>query len=1043
MRTIWGFDLGVTSIGFAVLTWDEWGSPEGVGEILRLGVRIFPETREDKDLAPKNAARRGARLARRQLRRRRWRRVHLRTLLAETGLLPRADARPPVGQDPYALRARGLAESLDPTDLGWAIFHLLKRRGFQGSRKRSDRESPEQIKEDEEAKTKSQALARFLAGRQLAEGLTSITTSLGSPKRRRGVGQTRRMVTDEFAALWAAQRPHHPHILTDALRQRIEDIALRQRPTSFRRRTIGQCDLEANQARALKADWLTQRFEMLQLVNALHLEGGNQRGLEPEERSRAIDYLDTAPSPTWAKLRTAIGLPRTARFTHERGKKESVRGNATEAKLREALGPDFPNHPYADAIREKIGQAWHEIEYRPAKGGAILEIRDAAGIETARDSFAGRARAEWGLSAAEATRLAEIDLPDGTGRHSLKAMRRLLPHLEAGLPYMTAVRAEYQLRESGDPVKFLPGPNPSELAKIRAPFVKAEMERLLAGIRNPTVLRSLNELQKVVNTLLRVHGRPDIIRVEFARDLKRSVRERRTTDSDQRKREKARAEARDILRANGKPADGGEGEDNITRLILHAEQSGRCPYSGQTISIAQVLDASTTEIDHIFPVSRSFDDSQANKVLCLTGENRAKRNATPYEYLASNEHWLYLTKTLWPDMVRNGWPETKSRRCQRAEFNGAEGSDFTNRQLVDTAFIARAARDYLGLLFGGGQAGVNHVLPVASRASMMVRRALGIDLGKLVHGRPQPGPKARDDHRHHAADALATALTTPPVIQALSRWWQARELSLQRPAVPSPWPGFHAAARDAVASIVVSHKVQAKLSGAIHEETRLGDTGAIGGNARIYVKRKPTSNLTPKEINQIRDGAVRDAINAAIAAADGDAKRIKTILTSDIRLPTKNGSLGPVIRRVRLVIPLKSGVIRVHPTKNIHAEQGRGTNDHIALYRDGEAIRFLIATKRESLSRIRRGEPAITPHHPEGGTLVMALRPGDVLRRSVNGFNEYRLIRKFLGSGQIFFKPLTMVLEPKPEVSKMPAPLLQEGWHKVAIDPIGRIRPAR
>ncbi|HEX7389421.1 MAG TPA: hypothetical protein VF286_04875, partial [Acidiphilium sp.] len=101
------------------------------------------------------------------------------------------------------------------------------------------------------------------------------------------------------------------------------------------------------------------------------------------------------------------------------------------------------------------------------------------------------------------------------------------------------------------------------------------------------------------------------------------------------------------------------------------------------------------------------------------------------------------------------------------------------------------------------------------------------------------------------------------------------------------------------------------------------------------------------------------------------------------------------------------------------------------------------ATKRETLSRVRKGDPATLPSHPEGGELVMTLRPGDVLHRKIDGRDEYCLIRKFLGSGQIFFKPLTMALEPKPEVSKTPNPLLQEGWGKVIIDPIGRVSPAR
>jgi len=51
---VFGFDIGTTSIGFAVIDHD----PEGeTGQILRLGVRVFPEAR-DPDGTPYNQRRR-------------------------------------------------------------------------------------------------------------------------------------------------------------------------------------------------------------------------------------------------------------------------------------------------------------------------------------------------------------------------------------------------------------------------------------------------------------------------------------------------------------------------------------------------------------------------------------------------------------------------------------------------------------------------------------------------------------------------------------------------------------------------------------------------------------------------------------------------------------------------------------------------------------------------------------------------------------------------------------------------------------------------
>ncbi len=66
-ETIWGLDLGTTSSGFAVVENDP---TENIGEIKKMGLRIFPEGVTEKELEPRNRRRREKRLMRRQLRRR-------------------------------------------------------------------------------------------------------------------------------------------------------------------------------------------------------------------------------------------------------------------------------------------------------------------------------------------------------------------------------------------------------------------------------------------------------------------------------------------------------------------------------------------------------------------------------------------------------------------------------------------------------------------------------------------------------------------------------------------------------------------------------------------------------------------------------------------------------------------------------------------------------------------------------------------------------------------------------------------------------------
>jgi CRISPR-associated endonuclease Csn1 len=1168
MQTIWGFDLGVTSVGWAVIRWDEAAAQ---GEIVRMGVRVFPETREAKKPGevgdPLNAARRSKRLARRMLRRKRWRRVHLRHTLVSAGLLPK-DAEPgkhrnacppPAGFDPYAVRVRGLTEALPPHDLGWALFHLLKRRGFQGSRKygsaeeegaelatakpkprkggrRDGEETPalseeqkKREKEEKEARAKREKLRAEIAAIAAREGKDRATLAAAllarrdpvcraaaerpdefhDPTRLRDAQQDRGMVQDEFGKLWAAQAVHHPHILTDALRAKLHHIGFSQRPTFFRARTIGKCFYAPQEDRALKGDWLTQRFETLAFVNNLRLARGKNPPLDAGQRDDALHYLEQQWTPAkddktkrarWDALRTAVGLPKEDRFTQERGEKDTLRGNATEYTLRAALGEAWRNMPEGSrqAIRDAIGSAVREAEYRPVRNGAILEIRDKECWRRQREALARRAESAWGLDADNAKALSEITLPDGYARHARSTMLRLMPHLEAGRPYSEAVELEFgSRRESGPHLRKLPGPNQSEVNKLPRntedeKFVHAQMSALLAAIRNPTVLRTLGELQKVVNALLRKYGRPDLIRLEFFRGLKQSREERAATDKRQAEREGARKNAADEIRKRGKPVTG----DSIQRWLLWEEQGKRSPYSERHISCTQALDPGATEIDHIFPVSRSFDPGPGNQVLCFVDENRAKLNRTPYEWLASvdPERWKQLSEPngLWRQMTKNakwpGWdqehqrPVGKYARCLKETLEDPNDPQFMNRHATDTAFIAKAARDYLGLLWGGGQEALNKVKPVQGRATSLLRRAWGLSLKRLLYGEIEAGdaPKARDDLRHHAVDALAIALCTDARIKALSEWWQQRELFPHRPKPEFrlPWPGLHAQAKERIEAIVVSHRVQARLSGRMHEEQPLGDTGLKDGDQRLFARRKPVIALSAAEIagtkdSEIADKAVRDAILKHLAASGivlvptGRARRgevqytlsetnkqkIAKALAGEIRLPmtdqTKghSGEPGPLVRRVRLHIKRNGVLLQLGRSKNAHAELGPGTTYRLALYRDGETVRHRQVTKREALARVRHTPalPAVPPEHPDGGRLIAAVGPGDVLMRKVPTGRELLLVRKTNAEGRIFHKPLTLAGQPDSEPSLGPADIADDdnGWRKVSVDPIGDIHTAK
>ncbi len=168
MERIWGINLGTTSVGFAVINYDQ---ARESGMIVRTGVRIFPEgvvpTGGGKSREPPNKTRRAKRLMRRQTRRKKYRRRLLGDILANDGLLPkfgtpewrRLLAEPPPAKqrqgarpiDPYELRALALRERLEPWEIGRAIYHLAKRRGFAGRRIKENND-PQKAKEEETEK---------------------------------------------------------------------------------------------------------------------------------------------------------------------------------------------------------------------------------------------------------------------------------------------------------------------------------------------------------------------------------------------------------------------------------------------------------------------------------------------------------------------------------------------------------------------------------------------------------------------------------------------------------------------------------------------------------------------------------------------------------------------------------------------------------------------------------------------------------------------------------------------------------------------------
>ncbi|HNX00654.1 MAG TPA: type II CRISPR RNA-guided endonuclease Cas9, partial [Candidatus Cloacimonadota bacterium] len=139
-----GIDMGSTSIGWCMLKLNDNNEPY---DIINMGVRIFPDGRDDKSKEPLSVKRRNYRSMRRNLDRYLLRREQLLHFLDEHSLLPKDENERTslFIKDPLEIRVKALDKEISLYEFSRAIIHLSKRRGFKSNRKDSAKEKGTKI----------------------------------------------------------------------------------------------------------------------------------------------------------------------------------------------------------------------------------------------------------------------------------------------------------------------------------------------------------------------------------------------------------------------------------------------------------------------------------------------------------------------------------------------------------------------------------------------------------------------------------------------------------------------------------------------------------------------------------------------------------------------------------------------------------------------------------------------------------------------------------------------------------------------------------
>ena len=140
-------------------------------------------------------------------------------------------------------------------------------------------------------------------------------------------------------------------------------------------------------------------------------------------------------------------------------------------------------------------------------------------------------------------------------------------------------------------------------------------------------------------------------------------------------------------------------ESRISRqdkLYLYFTQLGKCMYSGKPIGLNDINKTQVYDVDHIYPYSRSNDDSLSNKVLVLKEENIRKSDRYPIDDSVRERMMPF-----WQHLNRLGLisPEKFRRLTCCTPLTEEDDKGFIARQLVETSQTAKATADILKRYF--------------------------------------------------------------------------------------------------------------------------------------------------------------------------------------------------------------------------------------------------------------------------------------------------------------------------------------------------------
>ncbi len=947
MKKILGLDIGVASIGWAFVL-----EPEKETEqysIVRMGSRIIPLSPDENDeftkgnAISKNATRRIKRGMRRGGHRYKMRKWKLNTLLAELGMKPKDELFKLSSLSLYGLREKALTENVTLQELGRIFYHLNQKRGYKSNRKANNEEEsiPEtkNLKEEEVA-PKKKGYLDLINDREtlLKEKRITIGQYFFQELQKNSFFRIKENIfmrasyQDEFNRIWQTQKKYYPAELSDSnYKKFFSEIIYFQRPLKSQKNLISECRFEFTYAKdkqgtilkdekgdariirpkvIAKSSPLFQIAKIWQDINNIKIKSksGDNIWLNQEQKQELFDFLNNNDRISITNLKKKLKLT-PANDYYINLKKDSLEGNKTISAIRKALineREDVLKFEIVTQMKPVVTQLTGETIEQPVilsnfEKEPLFRIWHLLYSIEETETLIKNLQEDFDLTEQQAKSLSKIDFSKGGyGAISTKAYRKILPHLMKGLIYSDACKAA--------------GYRHSDYLTFEENTARPLSDTLTLysknTLRNPVVEKIINQVINLVNAIIsdEQFGRPDEIRVELGRELKQNAEERHKTFSNITKKDKRHKEI--VERLQNELGFKAVSRRDIERVKLWEEFGGVSPYEpGKPITLKQLF-SGDYEIEHIIPRSRFFDDSFSNKTISSKQFNVNKDNATGFDYLQSlgEQPFHNYTEFVKQNFYRKeGISRTKLNYLLMSGENIPQ--DFINRQMRETAYIAREVKNLLMNVCrnvystSGGVTdylrdnwGINNILQQLNFEKYKAAGQTEIitiekDDGSTHQKEIIKNWSKRDDHRHHAVDALVVALTKQDYINKLNKLNQnyktQKELKESGRRFQEPWKGFVNDAMNATGNILVSFKAGKKVAtkninqikkgkqivqeivsltprGFLHKETVYGQ-----------IKRFEKIKLSPK-FNQwdvISNSLIKQQLEERLAAFNGDPKK--------------------------------------------------------------------------------------------------------------------------------------------------------------------------